>query len=94
LAISQTPYSILATLHIPPYRLLPTLPSAALATPQPHRLSVLLQLRDQLIALLHHIGILLVLVIRPVGLDDALDAVDGARDPVRCDELGEVPEPC
>lgn len=65
--------------------------SAALASPQPHRLPVLLQLRDELVALFDHIGVLLILVIGSVRLDDALDAVDGARDPIRGDELGEIP---
>jgi hypothetical protein len=44
-----------------------------------------------LVALLHHIRILLVLVIWSVGLDDALDAVDCAWYSVSSDELGEVP---
>lgn len=62
-----------------------------LATPQPDSLAVLLQLGDELIALLDHIHILLVLVVGSVGLDDALDAVDGAGNAVCGDELGEVP---
>jgi hypothetical protein len=50
-----------------------------------------LQLGDKLITLLDDVRILLVLVVWSVGLDDALDTVDGARDAVCCDEFGEVP---
>ena len=63
---------------------------STLTTPQPDRLSILLQFGDQAIALLDDVGILLVLVIRAVGLDDAVDAVDGAWDAVCGDEFGEV----
>jgi hypothetical protein len=51
-----------------------------------------LQLGDELVALAHHVLVLLVLVVGPVGLDDALarDAVDRAGDAARSDELGEV----
>lgn len=62
----------------------------ALAPPQPDGLAVLLQLCDELVALLDHVCVLLVLVVWPVRLDDALDAVDGAGDAVGGDELGEV----
>jgi hypothetical protein len=62
------------------------------APPEPDGLTVLLQLGDELVALLDHIHVLLVLVVRTVRLNDALDTVDGARDAVRCDELGEVPD--
>ena len=64
---------------------------ATFAPPQPHGLAVLLQLGDELVALLDHVDVLLVLVVGPVRLDDALDAVDGARYAVGGDELGEVP---
>ena len=59
---------------------------------QPDRLPVLLQLGDQLVSLAHHILVLLVLVIGPVRLDDAVarDAVNCARDAAGGDELGEV----
>jgi len=50
-----------------------------------------LQLGDELITLLYHIRVLLVLVVWSVRLNDALDAVDGARDAVGGNELGEVP---
>lgn len=40
--------------------------------------------------MLDDVGVLLVLVVRAVRLDDAVDAVDGAGDAVCCDELGEV----
>jgi hypothetical protein len=64
---------------------------ATLTAPQPNRLTVLLQLGDKLITLLDDVRILLVLVVWSVGLDDALDTVDGARDAVCCDEFGKVP---
>ena len=60
--------------------------------PQPDRLSVFLQFRNQAIAMLDHIGVLLVLIVRAVGLDDAVDAVDGTGDTIGGDELGEVAE--
>lgn len=59
--------------------------------PEPHCLPVLLKLRDQCVAMLDHVGILLVLVIWPVGLDDTVDSVDRACDPVAGDELGQIP---
>jgi hypothetical protein len=51
-----------------------------------------LQLGNQLVALAHHVLVLLVLVVGPVRLDDAVarDAVNGARDAARGDELGKV----
>lgn len=64
----------------------------SLATPQSHSLAVFLEFRDQLIALLDDVLVLLVLVVRAVRLDDALarDAVDGAGDAAACYELGQV----
>jgi hypothetical protein len=50
-------------------------------------LAVLLQLRDQLIALLNHINILLVLVVWSVRLDYFVHAVDGAGNTVSGDEV-------
>lgn len=50
----------------------------ALTAPKTHRLSVLLELGDQRITVLHHIRVLLVLVIGAIGLDDAVDAIDSA----------------
>lgn len=35
--------------------------------------------------------VLFILVVRPVGLDDAVDTVDGAGDAVGCYEVFEVP---
>lgn len=68
------------------------LPSSPLTPPQPHRLSVFLQFRNQPVALLDHVCVLLVLVVRPIGLDDLVDAVDGAGYAVCGDELRQVPE--
>lgn len=65
-----------------------------LAAPQPDSLAVLLQLCDELITLLDHVCVLLVLVVWSVGLDDALDTVNGTRNTVGGDELGEVPAIC
>ena len=65
---------------------------ATLAPPQPHRLTVLLQLRNELITLLDDVVVLLILVVRSIRLDDAFDAIDRARDAVRRDELGEIPK--
>jgi hypothetical protein len=64
---------------------------ATLASPQPHGLTVLLQLGNELITLFDHVCILLVLVVWAIRLDDALDAVDGARNAVGSDELGKIP---
>ena len=65
-------------------------PSSTLTPSQPDRLAVLLQLGDQLIALLDHVMILLVLVVRPVRLDDAVDSVDGASNTACCNELRQI----
>src|SRR6266566_3462300 len=64
--------------------------SRPLAPPQPHRLAVLLQLGNELVALAHDVLVLLVLVVGPVRLDDALarHAVDGTGDAAAGDELG------
>lgn len=64
---------------------------APLTPPQPHGLAVLLQLRDQRIAMLHDTGVLLVLIVRSVCLDNAVDPVDGAGNAVAGDELGQIP---
>lgn len=53
-------------------------PLAAFASTQTNCLSILLQLGDQGITVLHNIRILLVLIVGSVGLDDAVDPVDGA----------------
>lgn len=50
-----------------------------------------MQLGDELVTLLYYIRVLLVLVVWPVRLNDALDAVDGAWDAVGGNEPGEVP---
>ena len=60
--------------------------------PQPDSLSILLKLRDKGISMLHHIRILLVLVVRSVRLDNTVDTIDRACDPVACNELGQIPE--
>lgn len=59
-------------------------------SPQPDRLSILLQLCDQSITLLNHISVLLVLVIGTVRLDDPVDTVDGARNAICRDEFCQV----
>lgn len=63
-----------------------------LTSPQPDGLPILLQLSDELVALAHHVLVLLVLVVRPVRLDDAVarDAVDRAGDAAGGNKLGEV----
>ena len=63
-----------------------------LASPQSYCLAVLLEFRNELITLLDHIIVLLVLVIRTVGLDDALSShsVDGAWDSLSRNELCKV----
>lgn len=59
---------------------------------QSHCLTIFLQLRNQLITLLHHVVILLVFVVRSVGFDDTLpsDTVDGTRDSFGGNELGQI----
>jgi hypothetical protein len=41
--------------------------------------------------MLDHIGILFVLVVRPGRLNDALDSVYRARDPIASNKFGKVP---
>jgi hypothetical protein len=55
-------------------------------------LAVLLELCDELITLLHNIGVLLVLVIWSVGLDDTLSShpVNGTWDAFSRDELSQI----
>lgn len=65
--------------------------SPPLTAPQPDRLPVLLQLGNQPVTLLDHVRVLLVLVVRPVRLDDLVDAVDGAGYAVCGYEFGQVP---
>jgi hypothetical protein len=64
--------------------------STSFASPQSHCLSVLLQLRYQRIALLNYVCILFVLVIWPVCLDDPVNSIDCACNPVACDEFGKI----
>jgi hypothetical protein len=59
--------------------------------PQTHSLTVFLQFGDELVTLLHHICVLLVLVVWPVGFNDAVDSVDGTRNSVSRNEFGKVP---
>jgi hypothetical protein len=68
-----------------------TLNLATLTAPQSDCLAVLLQLGNELITLLDDVAVLLVLIVRAVCFDDALDAVDGAGDAVCGDKFGEVP---
>jgi len=75
----------------PFYSLLPALALSPLTAPQPHCLPVLLQFRNQPVPLLHHIGILLVLIVRSVCLDDAIDPINRAWYAVCRDEFGQVP---
>lgn len=65
---------------------------AALTASQTDSLSVLLQLGDQGIPVLHHIRVLLVLIVGPVGLDNPVDPIDRAGDPVARDEFRQVPK--
>lgn len=65
---------------------------ATLAAPQANSLSVLLELGDELVALLHHIDVLLVLVIWAIRLDDFVDTINCARDAIHGDEVAEIPE--
>jgi hypothetical protein len=62
-----------------------------LASSQPHRLSVLLQLRNKCISLLDDVVVLLVLVVRAICLDDALHAVNRAGNPISGNEFRQVP---
>lgn len=64
----------------------------ALTAPQTDGLSVLLQLRDQRIAVLDHVRVLLVLIVGPVGLDNPVDPVNRAGNPVAGDEFRQVPK--
>lgn len=69
-----------------------TLQLTPLTTPKTNGLSVLLELGDQGIAVLHHVRVLLVLVVGAIGLNDAVDAVNGACNAVAGDEFGQIPE--
>ena len=62
-------------------------PSPSLTPPQPHRLSVFLQFRNQPVALLDYVRILLILVVGPVRFYDFIDPVDGAGYAVCGDEF-------
>ena len=70
-----------------PFHLCPFAPS------QSHSLAILLEFRDELIALLDHIIVLLVLVIRSIRLDDTLasHSVDRAWNSLSCNKLSEIP---
>ena len=57
---------------------------------QPHCLTILLQLRDQLVPLANNLRILFVLIVRSVCLDDAVDPIYGAWDTIRSNEFGEI----
>lgn len=62
----------------------------ALTSTKTHSLSILLDLGDQRITVLNHIGILLVLVIGTIRLNDTVDAVDSAGNTVVGNEFGKV----
>jgi len=66
--------------------------SSALTSPQPDNLPILLQLSDQRVALLDDVGILLVLVVRAIGLNDVVNTVNGTRDAVGGYKFGEITE--
>jgi hypothetical protein len=61
------------------------------AASQSHRLSILLQLRNELIPLLDHVVVLFVLVIGPVRFDNFIHPINGAWNAIRCNEVREVP---
>jgi hypothetical protein len=67
-------------------------PLCSLASPQSHGLSVLLQLRNELITLFDDVIILLVLIIWPIRLNDAFacNTVDGTRDTISRNEFCEI----
>ena len=65
--------------------------SSPLTPPQPHRLPILLHFRNKAIALLDHIRVLLILIIRAVRLNNAVDTIDRTGDPVSGDEFSEIP---
>lgn len=67
-----------------------SLSSSSFTTTQPDSLPVLLQFRDQCVALFDNVGILLILVVRPVRLDDAADSVYRTRYSISGDELGQI----
>lgn len=41
--------------------------------------------------MLHHIRVLLILVVRSVRLNDAIDTIDGACNAVAGDKFGQIP---
>lgn len=63
---------------------------AAFTAPKPDGLSIFLELGNQGITMFHNVGVLLVLVIRSVGLDDTIDAVNCAGNAVAGNELGQI----
>lgn len=54
-------------------------------------MTVLLEFGDQSISMFHYIGVLLVLVIWPVSLNDTIDSVDGAGDSVIRNKPSKIP---
>lgn len=68
-----------------------TLKLHPLAPPQPHRLPISLQLRNQRIPLLNNVMILLILAIRPRRLNDAVNLVNRAVKRLVGDEFTQVP---
>ena len=68
--------------------LLSTLPT--LTSSQSYGLPVFLQFCDQAISLLHNVCVLLVLIVRPVGLDDSIDTVNCTGNAVGRNKFGKV----
>jgi hypothetical protein len=69
-----------------------TVASSPLTPSQPDSLPILLQLGDQRVALLDHVGILLILVVRAIGLNDVINPVNGTGDTVGGYKFGEITE--
>jgi len=69
-----------------------TVGSSPLTPSQPDSLPILLQLGDQCVALLDHVGILLILVVRAIGLNDVINPVNGTGDTVGGYKFGEITE--
>lgn len=64
----------------------------SLASPESYSLTILLELSDELITLLHNVIVLLVLVVWPIRLDDAFASytIDGTWDTFSRNEFGEI----
>ncbi len=69
-----------------------TVGSSPLTPSQPDSLPILLQLGDQCVALLDHVGILLILVVRAIGFNDVINPVNGTGDTAGGYKFGEITE--